>query len=178
MPVQTQAGPGAVVEQVMQWARDYDTLYYVAVVGVDAAGNTGHVSNIVTVMVPAPLPEDIEMEPLSSASGSLMDNYQAIIIISASLGGVLMICLLCIVYIVISGRYRAVTKTPGGRTLTPDFTIEQSPGSQGVTYVQQILARERQSRCCHKVPVYWGAGHYTTQGAIITTITTLTPGPR
>ena len=113
----------------------------------------------VTVMVPAPLPEDIEMEPLSSASGSLMDNYQAIIIISASLGGVLMICLLCIVYIVISGRYRAVTKTPGGRTLTPDFTIEQSPGSQGVTDVQQILARERQSRSGHNVPVYWGADH-------------------
>ena len=155
LSVQTRAQPGAVVEQVMQWSRDYDTLYYVAVVGMDAAGNTGRVSNIVTVMVPAPLPEDIEMEPLSSASGSLMDNYQAIIIISSSLGGVLMICLLCIVYIVISGRYRAVTKTPGGRTLTPDFTIEQSPGSQGVTDVQQILARERQTRSCHTVPVYW-----------------------
>ena len=72
----------------MQWARDYDILYYVAVVGVDAAGNTGHVSNIVTMMVP-------------------------------SLGGVLMICLLCIVYIVISD--------PGGRTLTTDFTIKPSP---------------------------------------------------
>ena len=158
LSVQTQAGPGAVVEQVMQWARDYDTLYYVAVVGVDAASNTGRVSNIVTVIVPAPLPEDIEMEPLSSDSGSLVDNYQAIIIISSSLGGVLMVCLLCIVYIVISGRYR-VKQTPGGRTLTPDFTIEQSPGTEGVTDVQQILARERQARSCHTVPVYWAGDH-------------------
>ena len=51
MRVYIKAGPGAVVEQVMQWARDYDILYYVAVVGVDAAGNTGHVSNIVMVTV-------------------------------------------------------------------------------------------------------------------------------
>ena len=81
-------------------------------------------------------------------------------------------------------------QTPGGRTLTPDFTIEQSPGTQGVTDVQQILARERQSMS-HTVPVYWAGDHMMTpslepghqekmgpivSGAVITSNGKLTPG--
>ena len=155
LSVQTRAARGEVVEQVLQWTR-YDTLYYVAVVGVDTSGNIGHVSNIVTVYVPQPISEtDLQSAVSLSQSESILDNYQSIIIISSSLGGVLMICLLCIVYIIISGRYRSQTKS-SLRTSTPDYTIDQSR-SEGVTDVQQILARERQH--CQQVtaslPVYW-----------------------
>ena len=170
LSVQTRATRGDLVEQVLHWTR-YDTLYYVGVVAVDAAGNTGKLSNIVSVYVPAPASP--EPEPVSlSASESILDNYQAIIIISSSLGGVLMICLLCIVYIIINGRYQSNKAGPGSGSSTPDYTVDTcshgAPGDQGVTDVQQILARERQSHghtALHgaQVPVYWSCSEILTR---------------
>ena len=162
--IQSRAASGDFVEQVLQWTR-YDQMLYVAVVGVDAAGNVGHVSNIVTVFVPSPISTDPDLEAVSlSQSESILDNYQSIIIISSSLGGVLMICLICIIYIIISGRYRHQSKA--SRTVTPDYTIEQCV-TEGVTDVQQILARERQSQATGSVqaslPVYWSCDQILTR---------------
>ena len=165
--IQTRAALGEAVEQMLQWTR-YDKLYYVAVVGVDAAGNVGKVSNVVSVHVEMPESAE-EPEPVSlSQSESILDNYQSIIIISSSLGGVLMICLLCIVYIIISGRSKQSKASM--RNLTPDFTIEQNL-SEGVTDVQQILARERQSNghthsnghTTAQLPVYWSCDQILSQ---------------
>ena len=160
LSVQTMSGPGQLVEQVVQFTQ-YDQLYYVGVVAVDAAGNVGEVSNIVTVYVPRPVVESDELaDPVSlNQSSSLLDNYQSIIIISSSLGGVLMVCLLCIVYIVISGRYRRHRNKAGlDRSVTPDYQLDNQH-NQGVTDVQQILARERQSQVLQpgtaSLPVYW-----------------------
>ena len=163
LSVQTLAGAGQRVEQVLQWPPTrYDTTFYVAVVGVDAAGNVGHVSNIVTVFVPAPVSEEtVETEAVSllGAGAGLLDNYQTVIIISSSLGGVLMLCLLAIVYIIVSGRYRRQAKASQRGAASPDYTIEtegEGGGGGGVTSVQQILARERQSRgAVQPTPVYW-----------------------
>ena len=159
LSVQTMSLPGELEEQVVQFSK-YDQLYYVGVVAVDGAGNVGSVSNIVTVFVPRPLLEpDLPTSPVSlNQSSSLLDNYQSIIIISSSLGGVLMVCLLCIVYIVISGRYKPRDKDLD-RTGSPDYQLENQ-NNQGVTDVQQILARERQSQAALQpgtasLPVYW-----------------------
>ena len=159
LSVQTMSLPGELEEQVVQFSK-YDQLYYVGVVAVDAAGNVGSVSNIVTVYVPRPLLETEDAaSPVSlNQSSSLLDNYQSIIIISSSLGGVLMVCLLCIVYIVVSGRYRPRDKELD-RTVSPDYQLENQQ-NQGVTDVQQILARERQSQAALQpgtasLPVYW-----------------------
>ena len=159
LSVQTMSLPGELEEQVVQFSK-YDQLYYVGVVAVDAAGNVGSVSNIVTVYVPRPILETEDAaSPVSlNQSSSLLDNYQSIIIISSSLGGVLMVCLLCIVYIVVSGRYRPRDKELD-RTISPDYQLENQQ-NQGVTDVQQILARERQSQAALQpgtasLPVYW-----------------------
>ena len=159
LSVQTMSLPGELEEQVVQFSK-YDQLYYVGVVAVDAAGNVGSVSNIVTVYVPRPILETEDAaSPVSlNQSSSLLDNYQSIIIISSSLGGVLMVCLLCIVYIVVSGRYRPRDKELD-RTVSPDYQLENQQ-NQGVTDVQQILARERQSQAALQpgtasLPVYW-----------------------
>merc|ERR1719150_3038885 len=69
-----------------------------------------------------------------------------------------MVCLLCIVYIVVSGRYRPRDKELD-RTVSPDYQLENQQ-NQGVTDVQQILARERQSQAALQpgtasLPVYW-----------------------
>lgn len=167
LSVQTMSLPGELEEQVVQFTK-YDQLHYVGVVAVDSAGNVGPVSNIVTVFVPRPvLDTDDLTSPVSlNQSPSLLDNYQSIIIISSSLGGVLMVCLLCIVYIVISGRYRARAKEVE-RTGSPDYQLENE-NNQGVTDVQQILARERQSQAALQtgtatLPVYWSCDQILTR---------------
>ena len=167
LSVQTLSRPGELEEQVVQFTK-YDQLYYVGVVAVDGAGNIGSVSNIVTVFVPRPVLETDDLtSPVSlNQSSSLLDNYQSIIIISSSLGGVLMVCLLCIVYIVISGRYRARAKDLD-RTASPDYQVENQ-NNQGVTDVQQILARERQSQAALQpgttsLPVYWSCDQILTR---------------
>ena len=167
LSVQTMSRPGELEEQVVQFTK-YDQLYYVGVVAVDAAGNVGSVSNIVTVFVPRPVVESDDLSsPVSlNQSSSLLDNYQSIIIISSSLGGVLMVCLLCIVYIVISGRYRGRAKSLD-RTASPDYQVENQ-NNQGVTDVQQILARERQSQAALQagtasLPVYWSCDQILTR---------------
>ena len=160
LSVQTMSGLGEAVEQVVQFTK-YDQLYYVGVLAVDGAGNVGEVSNIVTIYVPRPIVESDDLADAVSLnqSSSLLDNYQSIIIISSSLGGVLMLCLLCIVYIVVSGRYRRHRDKAGlERSETPDYQRDNQT-NQGVTDVQQILARERQSQALQSgttsLPVYW-----------------------
>ena len=120
----------------------FDTVLYLAVFSTDEMGNVSPVSNIESVLVPTP--PTAPPLPVTRASTVLQD-WHSVIIVASSLGGVLMLCLLAVVYILVT--YRRPAKQPVSPR--PD-SPPPHPDSEGVTSIEQILARERVA-----CPVYW-----------------------
>ena len=173
LEIERESQAGSAVQQMLEFPL-YNEDYFIGLFAFDSAGNRGRISNIQHVYVPSPPPPATPLPiPRLGLPPSTSTDWMMIIAIACGMGALLIVCILSIVYYLITSR-RGRPESP-----SPSSTItkEELPGSdhtdssschsdrQGSSNNLDVKDLDCQVTDLHQIigeqnritPVYWSA---------------------